>query len=190
MKPNSTLVLNADHRPLSTWPLSIIPAQEAVHAICRDRVIVLENWPDQFFHSPSTTIPIPKIIVLKEYANISGQVKFCRRSIFLRDRFSCQYCGKTFKSEELTFDHVIPRSKGGPTSWGNVLTACIKCNSLKADNDANHSGRRGSAGSLRPLKQPRRPTSAELMRAGLEFLPNDIREQFQDYLYWSVELEP
>jgi 5-methylcytosine-specific restriction endonuclease McrA len=182
-----TLVLNADGRPLSTWPLSLIPARDAVHAFYRDRVTVLETW-DAVYRSPSTEIKVPKVVMLREYAPVNSAPKFCRRSILLRDRYRCQYCGEKFPSHDLTFDHVIPRSKGGRTVWTNILSACLRCNSLKADQDANHSGRKGDG--LRPLKDPRRPSSAELLRAGLEFLPNDIREHFGDFLYWNVELQP
>lgn len=183
-----TLVLNADFRPLSTWPLSLISAQDAVHAICRDRVSVVETWPDAFYRSPSVSIPVPKVVALREFAPVSAEPKFCRRSILLRDRYCCQYCGERFDSHELTFDHVVPRSRGGQTVWTNILTACLRCNAAKADRHANHSGRKG-AGEHRPLKLPRRPSSAELLRAGLEFLPNDVRESWGDFLYWNVELE-
>lgn len=184
------LVLNADFRALSTWPLSLIPAQDAVSAIWRDRATVVETWADAFFHSPSVTIAVPKVVALKTYAPISGDPKFCRRSVLLRDKFCCQFCGKRFESHELTFDHVRPRAHGGTTTWENVVACCIPCNALKADRPANHSGRRGVTGSLRPLKEPRRPTNAELLRAGLEFLDNDTRDTWADYLYWSVELRP
>lgn len=192
-RPLRTLVLNSDWRPLSTWPLSLIPAQEAVHAFYRDRVGVIENWPGEFYHSPSTTIPVPKVVVLREYAHVGSAPKFCRRSILLRDRYRCQYCGEEFPSHELTFDHVIPRSKGGKTTWENILACCLKCNGVKGSKEANYSGRRGvtaADGRLRPLKMPYRPTTSELLRAGLQFLPNDVREDFYSYLYWGVELEP
>lgn len=187
-----TLVLNADFRPLSTWPLSLISAQDAVHALYRERVFVVETWEDAFFRSPTTAIPVPKVVALKEYAPVSGDPKFCRRSILLRDRYRCQYCGQQFPSHELTFDHLVPRSAGGKTTWTNILTACVDCNAIKANNPANFSGRRGviaKDGRLRPLKEPKRPTAAELLRAGLEFLPNDVREDFGSFLYWSSELE-
>lgn len=187
-----TLVLNSNHVPLSTWPLSIIPPQEAIHALYRDRCYSVQDWDGEFFRSPSISIPVPKVIALRQYANVSGEPKFCRRSVLLRDRYSCQFCGQRFESQDLTFDHVVPRSAGGKTVWENILTACMRCNSLKGDKHANHSGRKGIAskdGRLRPLKMPRRPTAAELLRNGLEFLPNDVREDFQSWLYWNVALE-
>jgi hypothetical protein len=75
--PNSyrTLVLNADGRPLSTYPLSIVSVQDAVSAIWRERAIVVENWEDAFFRSPSTAIAIPKVMMLRQYAPISGEPK-------------------------------------------------------------------------------------------------------------------
>lgn len=187
---HSTLVLNADFRPLSSWPPSIISAQDAVSAIWRDRVVVVETWEDAFFRSPSITIAVPKVIALREYAPVHGIPKCTRRNIYLRDRFSCQYCGHRFPVSDLTYDHVIPRSKGGKTVWTNILTACMECNGRKADKLPNYSGRRGVKGSLRPLKQPRKPTGAELLRSGFEFLPTDLKESFGSYLYWHVELEP
>ncbi len=184
------LVLNADGRPLSTWPLSLIAADEAVHALFRDRVTVVDEW-DEMFRSPSTAVKIPKVVMTRSYVPVTGEPKFCRRSILLRDRYRCQYCGERFDAQELTFDHVVPRSKGGRTVWTNILTACLRCNGLKGSAEANFSGRRGvmsGDGRLRPLKEPKRPTAAELMRAGLECLPPDIQEDFGSWLYWEAPL--
>ena len=186
-----TLILNADYLPLSTWPLSTTSIHRAVHMLYRERADVVEEW-DGVFRSCSRSYPVPKVVALRHYAPIHGEPKFCRRSILLRDRYRCQYCGNRFDAHELTFDHVVPRSKGGKTVWDNILAACLKCNGHKASLDANHSGRRGVVGRdgrLRPLKEPRRPSVAELLRAGFEFLPNDIREDFGSYLYWNVELQ-
>jgi 5-methylcytosine-specific restriction endonuclease McrA len=176
-----TLVPNADYLPLSTYPLSIISAQDAVSAIWRERVDVVEAWQDAFFRSPSTAIAVPKVVALRQFAPVTGQPKFCRRSILLRDRFRCQYCGESLPSHELTYDHLVPRSQGGKTVWQNIVTACLACNAAKANNPAG--------GSWRPLKMPRRPTNAELLRAGIEFLPNDIRDDFGSWLYWHAELQ-
>jgi 5-methylcytosine-specific restriction endonuclease McrA len=179
--------LNADYQPLHTFPLSIIPAQEGVSAIWRARADVVEEWPGAFFRSPSTTIAVPKVIALRHYAPIASEPKFCRRSILLRDRLNCQYCGERHTSADLTYDHVIPRSRGGKTTWENIVTACFRCNTEKADQLPNYSGRKG--GGLRPLKEPQRPTTAQLLRAGLEFLPSDLREDFGSWLYWNTELQ-
>jgi 5-methylcytosine-specific restriction endonuclease McrA len=193
MMPSSlqTLVLNADYRPLSTWPPSLWPPEDAVLAVIKDKVAVVETW-DAVFRSPSLTIAVPKVVALKQYVAIDAQPKFCRRTILVRDRFTCQYCGKRLPAEDLTFDHVVPRSAGGRTCWTNILTACVRCNALKGSEPANYSGRRGVASSdrrLRPLKEPRRPTTAELLRAGIDCLPPRLVEDFGSWLYWSTELE-
>jgi len=181
-----TLVLNADFRPMSTWPLSLVSGQEAVRAVFRGRAVVVDEW-DAVFRSPSREIRVPKVIALREYAPINAEPKFCRRSILLRDRFRCQYCGQRFDGADLTFEHVVPRAAGGTTEWGNILSACVPCNKSKRDQPANWSGRKG--GGLRPLKAPRRPTTMELLRAGLEFLDPAIKEDYGSWLYWSAELQ-
>jgi 5-methylcytosine-specific restriction endonuclease McrA len=127
-----TLVLNADYRPLCVWPLSFMTAQEAIKTVYRDRAAVVEEW-DAVFRSATKQIRVPKVIALRHYAPIDSAPKFCRRSILLRDRFRCQYCGEKFDAADLTFDHVIPRSAGGKTEWTNILTACVDCNGAKRD---------------------------------------------------------
>lgn len=180
-----TLVLNSTFLPLATWPLSLISGQEAVKAVIRGRATVVEEW-DEAFRSPSVTIKVPRVVALNNYVPVNAEPKFCRRSILLRDRYKCQYCGVRFDPTELTFDHVIPRASGGKTTWDNILSACIACNGRKRDKAANWSARKGSG--LRPLKPPRQPTTMELLRAGLEFLPNDLKEDYGSWLYWSAEL--
>lgn len=183
-----TLILNANYLPISVWPLSLISGQDAVKAVIRGRATVVEEW-DAVFRSPSREIRVPKVLALNEFAPISAEPKFCRRSILLRDRYNCQYCGNRFAANDLTFDHVIPRSAGGLTTWTNILSACVTCNTRKRNSMPNYSGRKGGNGSLRPLKPPRRPTTVELLKSGLEFLDAETRESFQNWLYWSVELE-
>jgi len=184
-----TLVLNADWRPLQVWPLSFISAEEAVRTVYRDRAYVVDEWPEEL-RSPSVTVKIPKAIVLKLYQPVSAAPKFCRRSILLRDRFRCQYCGEKFEAQDLTYDHVIPRAAGGQTTWDNIVSACVPCNAAKRDQMPKFSGRKGKGGNcLRPLKEPRRPTTAELLRGGLECLDPQIKEDFAAFLYWSTELD-
>jgi 5-methylcytosine-specific restriction endonuclease McrA len=188
-----TLVLNADYQPRS--PL-MIPAREAITDFYKERIQVVDTWKDAYgndlcFRSPSIVIPAPKVAVLNEYAAVPTHAQFNRRNVFLRDRYTCQYCGQRFPSSDLTFDHLIPRDKGGVTCWTNVVTACSPCNARKANRLPEFSGRKGTRGSgLRPLKMPVEPTSIELMRLALVFLPNEIKMSFSDWLYWHIELEP
>ena len=105
---------------------------------------------------------------------------FTRFNVFLRDRFTCQYCGDR---EDLTFDHLIPRSKGGHTTWENVVTACSPCNLRKGDRLARQVD-------MWPRQPPFAPTLHDLHRNGRLFPPNYLHESWMDYLYWDTELEP
>ena len=168
---------------MSTWPLSTKTVQEAVMSIYDDSAVLVESWGD-FFHSEHLRLPVPKVIALREYVHVDATPKFCRRSIYLRDRYCCQYCGERFHTSELTFDHVFPKSKGGKTAWDNVLTCCVRCNVAKRDSLIGR-----HKGAWRPLKMPRQPTSYELLKSGLEFLDPSLRESFGDWLYWNGELQ-
>ena len=126
------LVLNADFRPLSYFPLSLWPWQEAVKAVFLDRVNIVSEY-DRKVRSPSFEMRLPSVIALKEYVPTARRPAFTRFNVFLRDRFTCQYCGEDAPAEHLTFDHVVPRSRGGRTTWNNVVTACAGCNLLKGN---------------------------------------------------------
>jgi 5-methylcytosine-specific restriction endonuclease McrA len=79
-------------------------------------------------------IRVPKVLLLREYDQLPSQeVKFTRENLFERDNYRCQYCGSHFEPSHLNMDHVIPRDRGGRTSWENIVTSCIKCNSRKAN---------------------------------------------------------
>ena len=121
------LVLNADFRPLSYYPLSLWPWEEAVKAVYQDRVDVVSLY-EKVVRSPSMEMQLPSVIALKSYVDQDRSPAFTRFNVFLRDGFACQYCGQ---STELTFDHVVPRSQGGRTTWDNIVAACSPCNLAK-----------------------------------------------------------
>ena len=87
---------------------------------------------------------------------VSSLRKISFERILLRDEYKCQYCGSEFASEDLTFEHVVPRASGGQTVWENILTACIPCNARKGAQHVNWSARKG----MRPFKPPRGLPSA------------------------------
>ena len=126
------LVLNADYRPLSYFPLSVWGWQDAVKAAFLDRVTILSTY-DRAIRSPSTAIRLPSVVALKRYRPLARRPAFTRFNVFLRDSFTCQYCVAPFPVEDLTFDHLVPRSRGGRTTWGNVVTACSACNLAKGN---------------------------------------------------------
>ena len=121
------LVLNADFRPLSYYPLSLWCWQDAVKSVFLERVSIVSNYKRKI-RSPSFEMNLPSVIALKNFIKPTEHPSFTRFNVFLRDKFLCQYCGS---DQELTFDHLLPRSKGGQTNWDNVVTACSSCNVKK-----------------------------------------------------------
>ena len=94
-------------------------------AVFLDRVNIISEY-DRVVHSPSFEMRLPSVISLKEFIPQARRPAFTRFNVFLRDRFGCQYCGGDLPTHELTFDHVVPRSRGGRTGWENVVTACSR----------------------------------------------------------------
>ncbi|NYS26269.1 HNH endonuclease [Rhodobacteraceae bacterium 2376] len=178
MRHFPALVLNADYRPLSYYPLSLWPWQDAVKAAFLDRVDILAEY-DHVVRSQRMEIRVPSVVVLREYVRPRKRAAFTRFNLFLRDEFACQYCGAR---HDLTFDHVIPRALGGVTSWENVVAACAPCNLRKGSKSLRNSG-------LRLRKAPREPGSEELRNIGRRFPPNHLHESWLDYLYWDSELD-
>ena len=173
------LVLNADYRPLSYYPLSLWSWQDTIKAVCMDRVNIVSVY-DRAVHSPSFSMRLPSVVSLKSYVKPNRTPAFTRFNVFLRDRFTCQYCGS---HDDLTFDHVIPRSKGGLTTWENVVAACSPCNLRKGDRLPHDI-------EMLPFQRPFAPSVHDLHANGRLFPPNYLHESWFDYLYWDSELEP
>lgn len=176
------LVLNADFRPLSYFPLSLWSWQDSIKAVFLDRVNVVSEY-DREIRSPRRSVRLPSVISLKEFAPVARRPAFTRFNVFLRDRFTCQYCGTRFPTHELTFDHVVPRAKGGRTTWHNVVTACASCNLRKGSLLPREAG-------MPLIREPLQPTSHMLQQFGRAFPPNYLHESWRDFLYWDSELDP
>ena len=171
------LLLNADFRPMSYFPLSVVSWQQAISDVVSERVAVVAEY-DAWAHSPTTRIRLPSVIALRTYRKGAHRVAFTRFNVFLRDRFSCQYCGRVLPASALTFDHVRPRSLGGTTCWSNVVAACVPCNTAK-----------GCSLSMLPRRPAPQPTTRELLAVRRAFPPNYLHSTWLDYLYWDVALE-
>jgi len=174
----SALVLNADYRPLSYYPLSLWSWQDSIKSVFLDRVNIVSNY-ERIISSPSFSMKLPSVIALKSFIKPQSNPSFTRFNVFLRDKFTCQYCGG---GEELTFDHLLPRSKGGQTNWNNVVTACSCCNVKKGGRLLNLSG-------MNLNQVPFQPSTEDLHKNGKNFPPNFLHKSWMDYLYWDVELE-
>lgn len=130
------LVLNADYTPLAiiSWRRAIVWSIK-YNQNHKYSIQIIDFYKDDYILASSyKKIPIPAVARMCNYKKISNfNVTFSRKNLFVRDNYSCQYCGITKDINELTYDHVIPKSQwdydnGTPTSWTNVVTACIKCN--------------------------------------------------------------
>ena len=179
LEKRPALVLNADYRPLSYYPLSLWSWQDSIKSVFLDRVSIV-NYYDRIIRSPSFSMKLPSVIALKSYIRPQANPNFTRFNVFLRDKFSCQYCGD---KKDLTFDHLLPKSKGGKTDWENVVTACSICNVKKG-------GRLYQKSEMNLSKKPYQPTMEDLNNSGKNFPPNFLHESWMDYLYWDVELLP
>ena len=105
-----------------------------------------------------------------------------RFKVFIRDNFTCQYCYQKYSANDLTFDHIVPRSLNGKTTWNNVVSACTTCNVKKGRRLLKYSD-------MKLNKIPTRPTSAQLQNNGRNFPPNFLHKSWRDYLYWDTELQ-
>ena len=175
------LVLNADFRPLSYFPLSLWSWQDTVKAVFLNRVNIVSEY-DQVIRSPRIEMRLPSVIALKEYIPSDRRPAFTRFNVFLRDRFTCQYCGDGFPTHDMTFDHIVPRSRGGRTVWSNVVTACGACNLMKGN-------RLPQEAHMFPRYAAMQPSSQQLQENGRAFPPNFLHESWRDFLYWDSELE-
>lgn len=176
------LVLNADFKPLSYFPLSLWGWQDVIKAVYLDRVIVIEEY-DRIVHSISSEIRLPSVISLKEYISPDAHPNFTRFNVFLRDRFTCQYCGfSNGHGRDLTFDHVVPRRMGGKTKWENITSACSPCNLKKG-------GRTPEQAHMHLRSKPYKPTIYAMQNIGRSFPPNYLHDSWRDFLYWDSELE-
>jgi 5-methylcytosine-specific restriction endonuclease McrA len=160
-------------------PLKIINWKKAITMLCLGKVEVIEEY-DRDIHSISFTLKLPSVVrLLKMVKRHKSPVKFSRQNIYARDRYRCQYCGDRYATEELTYDHVLPKSRGGRTEWENIVTCCIGCNREKG-------GRTPKEASMALVRKPFRPTWIPALRITISF--HRVPETWRDYLYWIVEL--
>lgn len=149
---SDVLLLNADFNPISILPLSVISWKHAINLYFMDRIQVIEEYDDWVIRSEKLAIKVPSVCMTKQYLSFKKTPKFSRSNMYLRDLYQCQYCEEVFSAKDLTLDHVMPRSKGGKTTWENSVTACKSC---------NH--RKGARMDMKPIRKPFKPDHFHLI---------------------------
>jgi 5-methylcytosine-specific restriction endonuclease McrA len=137
---------------------------------------------EETVHTISFRIRVPRVILLFAFDRLpKKEVKFTRHNIFERDRNMCQYCGGTFDRKDLNLDHVVPRDRGGPTSWENIVCSCIECNTRKANRTPAEAG-------MNLVRKPKRPKWRPFVQINFTLHHHDSWKHFIDLAYWNVEL--
>lgn len=174
-----TLVLDSSYQPVCT-----VSWQRALTLYFQGKAEILENHVDKFVRSVSETFQVPSVIRFFKYVfKRKKAVKFSREAIYQRDLGRCNYCDMKLTRKEATWDHIIPRSLGGQTTWMNITLACQKDNSHKDNRTLAKSG-------MKLIRQPYIPSS--LPGTGFSLVGKTIPETWKDYLsaiYWHAELE-
>jgi len=130
----------------------------------------------------SFSIRIPRVIVLLIFERLpKKEVKFTRHNVFERDKNTCQYCGKVFDRVDLNLDHVLPRDRGGQTTWENIVCSCIPCNTKKGNRLPHEAG-------MLLVRKPKRPKWRPFVNVSISNHPHDSWKHFLDLAYWNVEL--
>jgi len=130
----------------------------------------------------SFKIRVPRVILLLVFDRLpKKEVKFTRHNIFERDRNTCQYCGHVFDRKDLNLDHVMPRDRGGPTNWENIVCSCVPCNTRKGN-------RTPQEAHLHLIRKPKRPKWRPFVQVNFEIGGHESWKHFVDLAYWNVEL--
>lgn len=146
MLTGPVLVLNATYEPLN-----VVSVKRAVVLVLKEKAEIVEAAKAEL-RSEKLSLPLPLVIRLVTYVRVPRRIRLplSRKTIFARDHYTCQYCGRQLPKSELTLDHVIPRNRGGETTWDNVVTACKVCNQKKGARTPQEAG-------MRLLSKPVRP---------------------------------
>ena len=178
------LVLNADYSPIGiiNWQKAMIWLFK--YSTVKRSIEILEYHDDDYVMACSGATKIPSIIRTQKYFRLNkNKVNFSRKNLFLRDNFTCQYCDTKLAINQLTYDHVIPKSQWSleksPTSWTNVVTACRKCNMKKGNKTPVQAGMALKTEPYIPLKSPKYLP----IHSQLSTISESIPDSWTIYLY-------
>lgn len=171
-----TLLLNA-----SFEPLDVVDWRRAMTLWAQGKVEIIETH-DREVRAITFSFKLPSIVRLFRFVKPRRRpfVQFTRANIYTRDNYTCQYCYQQCPTPELTFDHVVPVSRGGARNWQNIVTCCVSCNRKKSSRTPDEAG-------MTLLRTPSEPAYTPMFRVtiGVRKTPDSWR----DYIYWSAELD-
>jgi len=168
------LVLNRDYQPLQiiTWRKAFVKMFSEANPVS-----VVDYYDDFVVRSMDKVHRVPSVLVIRnKYVRYKREVSDLanyRKYIYVRDSYNCQYCDKSFKDIELTVDHVVPKSKGGPNTWTNLVTCCKPCNSKKGDKSTHEA-------KMFPTNVPRGIRNIDLQR--WYFMSHKLEDDWEPYL--------
>jgi 5-methylcytosine-specific restriction endonuclease McrA len=169
-----TLLLNSTFEPLK-----VVSWKKAIIMVMLGKVEVIEEY-EKMIRGVRFAIKLPAVIRLNRFIKRKTPiVKFSRQNLYIRDGGRCQYCGASYEEKELTYDHVIPRSRGGQTEWTNIVTCCIRCNLKKG-------GRTPEEAGMFLIRRPRAPIWIPLLTMSLGI--KETPEPWKNYLYLNPPL--
>jgi 5-methylcytosine-specific restriction endonuclease McrA len=161
-------------------PIKIIPWQRALRLLTLGKVEVVEEY-DREVRTTYVVIKVPAVVrLIRAFRRPKKPVKFSRVNIYGRDGYACQYCGEKRPINDLTYDHVLPKSRGGRTVWTNIVTACSDCNSRKANRTPAEAG-------MRLAREPRQPVDQPVVMIAVS--RESAPAAWRDYLYWTGSLD-
>ena len=171
---SNCLLLNADASPVSMLPLSTLSWQDAIKYMVLEKAVVLE-WHDEWIvNSQTWSTPVPAVMILTTYQKKKTAIRYSKSNVFLRDNYTCQYCGTSVNRKTATLDHILPTSHGGTSTWENSTTACGPCNANK-----------GNDKKIVPKNKPFKPTYFQLVdkrkKLGWDYIPHPAWKKYLEY---------
>ncbi len=177
-----TLVLSSGYEPVAR-----VHWQRAVALLFQGKVEVVEEYDDKEIRAVTFTIKMPSVVrFLRAIRGKKKAVKFSRQNVYARDGGRCQYCTLQVARFEATYDHVVPRSRGGKTTWENIVIACVPCNQKKGGRTPAQASMKLRTQPVRPKKLPEVLTFTFTFQPGM---PDSWRAWLRDVAYWNAELE-
>jgi 5-methylcytosine-specific restriction endonuclease McrA len=177
-----TLVLTNAYEPVAR-----VPWQRAISLIWDGKVEVVQEYEDRVVRSVTLTFKVPSVIrFLNKIRERRPSLKFSRENVLMRDKSSCQYCGKKLRRTEATYDHVIPRCQGGQTRWENVVICCTPCNQRKSDKTPEQARMKLLSIPVKPKSLPNTMRFTFMLDKNV---PQSWKQLLMDYGYWQGELD-